>query len=333
MITIMIPNQRPYQNCHAPGYSDLARRACARYTDAMNSSFIHEGSDAVAGLIPSRDPRRMRGLVWVLVGTLAVSGCATGSVRSAAGRTAQDVQVAAESALTTYEALRTVSPASAYNQGYLRVVVSAEPDAVDFTQVPDAGMTDILDRRVKTYRQVKAAAAHLRLVCEGADKTRAVQSYAAAVEALQVLSDNDITTTEFRKLAATLPAELTAWWQTRRIARLHAALACAAAELGALWEQERPTWEGYVDTAYITQYAAGLLSLRVSDFDEKELGREVDAPYRIPVKAGLFKLQKYHEAIQAADRITVKLRQASEAFDRVAVPQPPRVDPQGSNQK
>ncbi|MEI8192099.1 MAG: hypothetical protein WCI75_20510, partial [candidate division NC10 bacterium] len=125
------------------------------------------------------------------------------------------------------------------------------------------------------------------------------------------------------KLAAALPNDLTLLWQARRIARLHAALGRAAAELGALWQREIPTWEDYVNAAYITHYASGLLSLRLANFDENELARKVSDPYRIPVKAGLFKLQKFHEAVQSVATITQKLRQTSEAFERISVPQAP----------
>ncbi len=254
--------------------------------------------------------------VCMLAAALAVSGCATGSTRTAASRTAQEVQTAADSAVASYEALRAVSVDSAYNQGYLRVVVSPEPDAVDFTRVPDASMNDLLDTRIRTCRMVKEAAAQLRLACEGAARAEAVQSYAAAVEALQGFSEDPTSTAEFRKLASALPNDLTRLWQARRIARLHAALGRAAAELGVLWKREIPTWKDYVDAAYITHYASGLLSLRLSNFDENELARKVPDPYRIPVKAGLFKLQKFHEAVRSADAIKLKLRQTSEAFER-----------------
>jgi len=261
--------------------------------------------------------------VWMLFASLAVSGCATGSVRTAASRTAQEVQTAADSALVSYEALRAVSADSAYNQSYLRVVVSPEPDAVDFTRVPDASMNDLLDTRIRTCRMVKEAAAQFRLACEGAVRAEAVQSYAAAVEALQGFSEDPTSTVEFRKLATDLPNDLTLLWQARRIARLHAALERAAAELGALWQQEIPTWEDYVNAAYITHYASGLLSLRLANFDENELAKKVSDPYRIPVKAGLFKLQKFHEAVQAADTIRLKLRQTSGTFERISAPQAP----------
>ncbi|MEI8354008.1 MAG: hypothetical protein WCG22_05830 [Lentisphaerota bacterium] len=261
--------------------------------------------------------------IWLLAASLAVSGCATGSVRTAASRTAQEVQAATDSALVSYEALRTVSADSAYKQGYLRVVVSTEPDAVDFTRVPDASMNDLLDTRIRTCRMVKEAAAQLRLACEGAARAEALQSYAAAVEALQGISNDTTSSVEFRKLAADLPNDLTLLWQARRIARLRAALERAAAELGTLWKREIPTWEDYVDTAYITHYASGLLSLRLANFDENELAKKVSDPYRIPVKAGLFKLQKYNEAVQSAAMIMQKLRLTSEAFERISDPQAP----------
>jgi hypothetical protein len=267
----------------------------------------------------SRVARRVPGCaIWLLAASLAASGCATGSARSAAGRTAQEVQAAADAALASYEALRAVSADSASNQGYLRVVVSPEPDAVDFTRVPDASMNDLIARRVRACRMVKEAAAQLRLACEGSARAEAVQSYAAAVEALQGYSDDTTATAEFKKLAAALPNDLTLLWQARRIARLHAAIGRAAAELGALWQRETPTWEDYVDAAYITHYASGLLSLRLSNFDENELARKVSDPYRLPVKAGLFKLQKYQEAVRSADAIKARLRQTSEAFERIS---------------
>jgi len=256
----------------------------------------------------------------MLAVALAVSGCATGAARMADARAAQDAQGALDAALSSYETLRTVAADHAYQQGYLRVVMSPEPDAVDFTAVADAAMDDLLDARSRACRQVREAAVQLRLLCE--DRAAAAQSYAAAVEAMRGYSADQAATAEFRKLAAALPGDLTAARQARRIERLRVALDRAAAELAALWEQERPTWESYVETVYINQYAAGLLSLRLANFDEKELARQVNDPYRLPVKAGLFKLQRVREAAQSAAKIRTKLRQTSEAFERVAATHP-----------
>ncbi len=259
---------------------------------------------------------------WVFVCALLVSGCTTASVRTAGVRTAQEAQAVADSALAAYEALRSVSADNAYNQGYLRIVVSPEPDAVDFTAVSDAGMGDLLDARSRACRQIRTAAVHLRLLCAERAKAEALQSYAAAVESLRGLSADETATTEFKKLVSALPADLSAVWQSRRIARLNDALGRAAAELGALWVRELPIWEDYVDAAYIAHYASGLLSLRLANFEEKELARKVEAPYGIPVKAGLYKLQKYREAVQAADTIKEKLRQTSEAFEQTGAGMP-----------
>ena len=119
---------------------------------------------------------------------LMLSGCAATSVHIAASDTAQEVHLAATSALTSYEALRTVAVDSAYNQGYLRVVMSSQPDAVDFTAVADADMGALIDMRTRTCRLIVAAADGLRLACGTRGKTDAVQAYAAAVEALKGLS-------------------------------------------------------------------------------------------------------------------------------------------------
>ncbi|MBM4163238.1 MAG: hypothetical protein FJ222_02165 [Lentisphaerae bacterium] len=289
----------------------------------MNCLTQNPASRVARDLDMPRDRLSLSGVVWTLLAALVVSGCATGATRVAAGRTALEVQAAADSAITAYEALRAVAADSAYNQGYLRVVVSPQPDSVDFTRVPDASMNDLLDTRVRTCRLVKESAAQLRLACEASARAEAVQSFAAAVEALQGISADTTSSVEFKKLAAALPNDLTLLWQARRIARLHTALGRAAAELGTLWKRERPTWEDYVKGAYITQYASGLLALRLSNFDENELSRKVADPYHPGVKAGLFKLQKFHEAVRSADTIRLKLRQASEAFERISLPQAP----------
>ncbi len=278
-------------------------------------------------LRPLRRGRMPLCAAWVLACALMVSGCTTASVRTAGVRTAQEAQVAADSALAAYEALRSVSADNAYNQGYLRVVVSPEPDAVDFTAVSDAGMGDLLDARSRACRQIRTAAVHLRLLCAERAKAEALQSYAAAVESLRGLSDDATVTTEFKKLVSALPADLSAVWQSRRIARLNDTVSRATAELGTLWVRELSIWEGYVHATYIDHYASGLLSLRLANFDEKDLARKVDAPYGIPVKAGLYKLQKYREAVQAADTIKAKLRQASEAFEQTGSGLPPAKSP------
>lgn len=265
----------------------------------------------------TRQHGRRTGLVLVCAAALSLSGCVGPSVRTAAADTAREVHLAATAALTSYEALRTVAADSAYNQGYLRVVMSPQPDAVDFTAVADADMSALIDIRTRTCRQIVAAADGLRLACGTRAKAEAVQSYAAAVEAIKGFSADTTANTEFKKLATALPNTLGALWQTRRLVALHDALGAAAAELAALWGKERSTWEAYVEDAYITAYATGLLSLRLTSFDEKGLAK-VDAPYPTPVKAGLFKLQKYREAVLAAEKIKTTLRQTSEAFEPIA---------------
>ena len=265
-----------------------------------------------------RQHSRRVGLALVCVAALALSGCAATSVRTAAVDTAQTVHLAATSALASYEALRTVAGDSAYNQGYLRVVMSPQPEAVDFTVVADAEMGCLIDIRARACRRIAAAADGLRLACGTRAKAEAVQSYAAAVEAIRGISTDPTATTEFKKLAAALPNNLGALWQTRRLAALHDALDAVATEMAVLWGKELPTWEAYVEDAYITTYAAGLLSLRLASFDEKGLVKAVEAPYDTPVKAGLFKLQKYREAVLASEKMKIKLRQTSEAFESVA---------------
>jgi hypothetical protein len=53
-------------------------------------------------------------------------------------------------------------------------------------------------------------------------------------------------------------------------------------DFGALWEKELPTWDAYIESIYLRHYASGLLSLRLANFDEKELAKRVDEPYGIP---------------------------------------------------
>ena len=264
--------------------------------------------------------RRLRFTVCVCGGALALAGCAATSVRTAGAHTALQVQAAADSALASYEALRAVAADSAYNQGYLRVVVAPQPDAVDFTAVADAGMASLLEVRQRACRQLKTAAEQFRLVCGAHARAEAVQAYAASVEALRGFSGDTTPNTEFKRLAAALPGDLTAVWQTRRVAQARGALAAAAAELAMLWAKERGTWEAYVDDAYITGYAAGLLSLRLGSFDEKELAKQVSEPYGIAVKAGLFKMKKYYDAVRAAEKVKAALRTTSEVFEQVAGP-------------
>lgn len=252
---------------------------------------------------------------------LALAGCVSTSVRTAGTYTALQVQAAAESTLTSYEALRTVAADSVYNQGYLRVVISPQPDGVDFTAVADADMTALLDLRLRASRQIKTAAEQLRLVCGAHAAGATAQAYAAVVESLRGFSTDTTATTEFKRLAAALPNDMTAVWQTRRLVLACDALAAAASEMAALWTNERGTWEAYVDDAYITDYASGLLSLRLSSFDEKELAKQINEPYGIAIKAGLFKMKKYYEAVRAAEKVKVKLRATSEVLEQVAVPE------------
>ncbi|NLL84318.1 MAG: hypothetical protein GX230_08785 [Lentisphaerae bacterium] len=258
------------------------------------------------------------GLVLALGCTILLfttTGCISAASRTCCAHTAQQALLAADAALSSYDALRTVASDSLYNQGYMRVVVSPEPDAVDFTNVADADMSTLLDLRSSTCRQVKLAAEQLQLACGAQSKTEAVQSYAAIVEALRGFAKDPAANAEFKKMAAALPEGVTATWQSRRMEQTRSALAAATIELATLWKKERATWEEYIDDAYISGYASGILSLRLDSFDEKELAKIVKDPYDLPVKAGLYKMTKYFDALQSAGKVKAKLRTTTEVFD------------------
>jgi len=104
-----------------------------------------------------------------------------------------------------------------------------------------------------------------------------------------------------------------------RIVRTQAVIERLTHDFRALWEKDVPAWNAYIDDVYIHHYAAGLLSLRLSNFDEKELVKKVDDPYGAPVKAGLFKLQKYREASQKAAHLKEKLQRVSKAFEQLTL--------------
>ena len=250
---------------------------------------------------------------------LLVSGCATSTVRATGSKAGLCGQQAADAALHVYEDLRSVAKDNTYHQGYLRIVVSSEPDAVDFTKVSDADFSVQIEPRIQVYRRVRDAYLLLQQLCSGESERDAAQSYAALFETLRALSADDSASAETKKLVSELPSDLSALLRARRIARAQSALARAAADLAALWDKELPAWNDYIDAVYIGHYASGLLSLRLANFDEKELSKAVDGPYRAPVKAGLFKLQKYSEASQKADRLKEELRLVSAGFQQLLV--------------
>ena len=250
---------------------------------------------------------------------LLLAGCATSFSRSEGDRIALCGQEAADGALAFYEDARTAAADNAYYQGYLRIVVSPEPDKVDFTRVSDAAVANEIDQRIKTYRAVRSAYALFQQLCVDDAGKQTAPSYAALAETLKALSGEDTSFTETKKMAAALPNDwVVSRRQARRIDQAQRVLAKLSLELSTLWEKEAPVWEAYIDTVYLRHYAAGLLSLRQANFDEKELAKTVAEPYGITVKAGLFKLQKYREAQQKADRLKREIQQVSKTFDRLA---------------
>ena len=254
----------------------------------------------------------------LLSAALAFSGCATAFTRTTGAKAGLSGQAVADSALSVYDDLLSVAADNAYYQGYLRIVVSPEPDKVDFTRVSDADMSGLVEQRVRVYRRFRNAYAQFQLLCSDESGQRESQSYASLFETLKGLSNDESVSPETKQTVAGLPGDLAALWQARRIARMQSALGKLAADLGALWDKEIPVWDAYIDAVYIDHYAAGLLSLRLSNFSENDLAKAVDDPYGLPVKAGLFKLQKYREASQRAARLKGELRLVSKAFQQLA---------------
>ena len=250
--------------------------------------------------------------------SLLLSGCATALTRTTGAKAGLCGQEAADAALSAYDSLQSVASDNAYYQGYLRIVVSPEPDKVDFTRVSDADMSSLIEQRVRVYRQFRDAYALFQQLCADESDPNAAQDFASLFETLKGLSGDETVSVETKKAVAELPDGFTALWQASRIARIQTALGKLAAELGVLWDKDIPVWDSYIDAVYIQHYASGLLSLRLSNFDEKDLSKAVDAPYGTPVKAGLYKLQKYREACQKAARLKEQLRLVSKAFRQLA---------------
>ncbi len=266
--------------------------------------------------IPCRG-RALGQAALLLSASLTVSGCATAFIRTAGAKAGLCGQEVADAALSAYSDLRAVAGDNTYFQGYLRVVVSPEPDGVDFTRVSDAGMPGLLEQRVRAYRQFRNAYALFQQLCSDDSSQNASQSYASLFETLKALSKEESVSAESKKTVAGLPGDFATLWQAKRIARVQSALGKLASELGALWDKEIPVWDAYIDAVYIDHYASGLLSLRLANFDEKELVKAVSDPYSVPVKAGLYKLQKYREACQKAARLKDELRLVSKAFQQL----------------
>ena len=258
-------------------------------------------------------------IALVALAGLLVSGCTTSFTRTTGTQAGLCGLQVADAALGAYEDLRAVAGDNAYYQGYLRIVVSPQPDAVDFTQVSDAALSVQIEQRIRTYRQVRAAYALLQQLCSGGTARDASQAYAALFETLRGLSADDAASAETKKMVSELPADLSSLLQARQIARAQSALGQTAKDLSALWDKELPTWNDYIDSVYVRHYAAGLLSLRLSNFDERELNKVAEGPYGAPIKAGLFKLQKYREAVQKADSLKAELLLVSNALQQLAV--------------
>ena len=258
-------------------------------------------------------------IVPIALTALLVSGCATSLTRATGAKAGLCGLQVADAALGAYEDLRATAGDNAYYQGYLRMVVSPQPDAVDFTQVSDANLSVQIEQRIRTYRQVRTAYALLQQLCADGTARDASQSYAALFETLRGLSADTAASAETKKLVSELPSDLSALLRARQIARAQTALGQTAKDLAALWDKELPIWNDYIDSVYVRHYASGLLSLRLSNFDEKELNKAVDGPYGVPVKAGLFKLQKYREAVQKADSLKAELRLVSNALQQLTV--------------
>lgn len=270
-------------------------------------------------IIMSIRHRPSRVLALGAASCLLLAGCATSFSRSEGNRVALGGQEAADGALAFYEDIRAVASDNAYYQGYLRIVASPEPDKVDFTRVSDATVAGEVDQRIKTCREVRAAYSLFQQLSADDAGKQTEQSYAALAETLKALSGDDTSFAETKQMAAALPNDrVVSRWQSRRIRQMQSVLAKLSGELAALWNKETPVWENYIDDVYLRHYASGLLSLRQANFDEKELAKAVAEPYGIPVKAGLFKLQKYREAQQKADHLKRELQQVSKAFDRLA---------------
>lgn len=269
--------------------------------------------------------RRTRAARLALTGlaaaALCASGCATTAGRVTGLQTAQAGLCATESAVKACEALGELRSDNAYYQGYLRIVVSPTPDRVDFTAVPDADFSQQLDARLNALRRLHTAYVLFSQLCEGKTAKDASRTYAAMAETLKGLSHDEAASLETRAAVAQMPGEWTALWQARRIARAERILGRMAAETAALWEHDRAAWSDAIDAVYLRHYAAGLLSLSLENFDERELAKAVDAPYRPPVKAGLYKLGLYRDALQKAQRLKSKLGEASDAFRQLTLMQ------------
>ena len=266
----------------------------------------------------SRRERALGQAALLLSASLTVSGCATAFTRTTGAKASLCGQEVAEAALSAYSDLQTVAGDNIYFQGYLRVIVSPEPDKVDFARVPDADLSGLIEQRVGIYRQFRCAYALFQQLCSDDSGQNASQSYASLFETLKALSKEESVSAEAKKTVAGLPGDFATLWQTRRIARVQNAIGILASELGALWDKELPAWNAYIDAVYIDHYASGLLSLRLANFDEKDLAKAVNDPYSVPVKAGLYKLQKYREACQKAARLKEELRLVSTAFQQLA---------------
>lgn len=264
----------------------------------------------------------------LLLASFILSGCITPAFTRATGAKAglcgQDV---VEAALSAYGDLGSVATDNAYYQGYLRIIVSPEPDKVDFTKVSDADMSGLLDERIRVYRQCKNAYALFYQLCSDRTSEQARQSYTALFETLKALSKDESASAETKKMVGDLSDTFVSQWQAKRMAQTQAVLVQLTNDLRALWEKEVPVWTTYIDNVYIHHYASGLLSLRLANFDEKELVKKVDDPYGAPIKAGLYKLQKYREAGQKAARLKEKLQQVSKAFEQLALLQRQLTDP------
>jgi len=255
-----------------------------------------------------------------LSASLVLSGCTTPAFTQATGAKAGLCgQEVAEAALSAYDDLGAVADDYAYYQGYLRIVVSPEPDKVDFTKVSDADMSALLAERARVCRQLKNAYALFYQLCSNRTDPQTNPSYAALSETLKALSKDESSSPETKKLAGELSNDVVSQWQAMRIVRTQAVIERLTHDFRALWEKDVPAWNAYIDDVYIHHYAAGLLSLRLSNFDEKELVKKVDDPYGAPVKAGLFKLQKYREASQKAAHLKEKLQRVSKAFEQLTL--------------
>lgn len=226
---------------------------------------------------------------------------------------------ATAAAIKACEALGDLQSDNAYNQGYLRIVVSPMPDRVDFTAVPEADFSPQLEKRVAAFQRLHAAYDLFAQLCEGKTAKDASQSYAAMTETLKGLSRDEAASSATKAAVSQLPGDLAGLWQAKRIARAEHTLGRISADMAALWERDRAAWDDAIDAVYLRHYASGILSLGIENFDEKELGKAVNAPYRTPVKAGLYKLELYRAAQQKATRLKAKLREVSDAFQQLTL--------------